>query len=475
MRNGRIKYFSILGVVLFLYLTTSVYSLLICTYILLILPILSLVISLPGMRHVDVEKTHEHFIAKRNHLAYLHFKRVPYKYYPSALIKIDYEYIQTICNQKNSYKVYMEDEQTDIILLRNHVGHCDLTITRFRCYDLLGLFYHTTRCQKKCSMYIEPNLIDIEQEVKKLEVFVDDSELYSPYRYGNDYSELYEIRQYRQGDSLKYINWKSTLQRQDIYVNIGSQSIVKNVLVTILITDDFNENDIAYDYFHSLCHKMLNQEIDFDNLVMLNDSLSSRTIKMESEGKYIVTYCNNGQQYISIKETNDEDAEKLFSIQDLKKMYGKGFHHFYGNELSYVIETKNKDIFVSKEFFDRMKVDCTECRVLYDPEKKIIYFTPQETFSDLSGEVIDPIKETPVNVVTEEATDMEMIQALLTEFTNFKESADKLFTKYRDMEKGFSELKAENEAIKKALKEQNQTVTINNGKAYFESFEEMTL
>ena len=221
--------------------------------------------------------------------------------------------------------------------------------------------------------------------------------------------------------------------------------------------------------------KTIYQEIDFDNLVMLNDSLSSRTIKMESEGKYIVTYCNNGQQYISIKETNDEDAEKLFSIQDLKKMYGKGFHHFYGNELSYVIETKNKDIFVSKEFFDRMKVDCTECRVLYDPEKKIIYFTPQETFSDLSGEVIDPIKETPVNVVTEEATDMEMIQALLTEFTNFKESADKLFTKYRDMEKGFSELKAENEAIKKALKEQNQTVTINNGKAYFESFEEMTL
>ena len=30
-------------------------------------------------------------------------------------------------------------------------------------------------------------------------------------------------------------------------------------------------------------------------------------------------------------------------------------------------------------------------------------------------------------------------------------------------------------AFKKALKEQNQTVTINNGKAYFESFEEMTL
>lgn len=314
MRNGRIKYFSILGVVLFLYLTTSVYSLLICTYILLILPILSLVISLPGMRHVDVEKTHEHFIAKRNHLAYLHFKRVPYKHYPSALIKIDYEYIQTICNQKNSYKVYMEDEQTDIILLRNHVGHCDLTITRFRCYDLLGLFYHTTRCQKKCSMYIEPNLIDIEQEVKKLEVFVDDSELYSPYRYGNDYSELYEIRQYRQGDSLKHINWKSTLQRQDIYVNIGSQPIVKNVLVTILITDDFNENDIAYDYFHSLCHKMLNQEIDFDIIF--------QNITMDHYVIYHINCYDNYKDVLYKMLSYKIPSHQRYSLSTLNYQYG---------------------------------------------------------------------------------------------------------------------------------------------------------
>ena len=47
--------------------------------------------------------------------------------------------------------------------------------------------------------------------------------------------------------------------------------------------------------------------------------------------------------------------------------------------------------------------------------------------------MIDPIKETPVEVVTEEATDMEMIQALLSEFTNFKESANKISAEYKDL------------------------------------------
>lgn len=135
MRNGRIKYFSILGVVLFLYLTTSVYSLLICTYILLILPILSLVISLPGMRHVDVEKTHEHFIAKRNHLAYLHFKRVPYKYYPyysydGETFKLDsYSKGQSSSRHTNVKIGVSQDIKNQLLNLLNQAGyHEEMTI-----------------------------------------------------------------------------------------------------------------------------------------------------------------------------------------------------------------------------------------------------------------------------------------------------------------------------------------------------------
>ena len=90
--------------------------------------------------------------------------------------------------------------------------------------------------------------------------------------------------------------------------------------------------------------------------------------------------------------------------------------------------------------------------------------------------MIDPIKETPVEVVTEEATDMEMIQALLSEFTNFKESANKISAEYKDLRSECQEIKAENEAIKKALKETRiKPLRSITGKLYFESFEEMTL
>lgn len=188
-----------------------------------------------------------------------------------------------------------------------------------------------------------------------------------------------------------------------------------------------------------------------------------------------VTYYNHGQQYISFKKADSKEIQNLFSIRELGKIYGTHLKNFYGDKLSYIVKASGRKVYITKEFINRLGIDCSDCRVLYDPDKEIIYLTLPETFSDLSGEVIDPIKETPVEVVTEEATDMEMIQALLSEFTNFKESANKIFAEYKDLKIECQEIRAENEAIKKALKEQNKTVTINNGKAYFESFEEMTL
>lgn len=209
-------------------------------------------------------------------------------------------------------------------------------------------------------------------------------------------------------------------------------------------------------------------EINFERLVQMETSLASNFVKVKENVQYVITYCNNGQQYISLRKAKVEEIDKLFAIRDLKKLYGRCLKDFQGNELSYIVKAANHKVYISKEFIDRLKLDLTDCRVLYDPEKEIIYLTNNEVYSDLSGDVIDPIKETPIDVMTEETTDTAMIAALLNEFTEFKSSADKIFKEYK-------ELKAENEAIRKALKEQKMTVVINKGKATFEDFEELVL
>ena len=221
--------------------------------------------------------------------------------------------------------------------------------------------------------------------------------------------------------------------------------------------------------------RLIYNEIDFEKLVNFGTNINKNIIDVKENGCYVVTYYNHGQQYISLKKAGSKEIQNLFSIRELGKIYGTHLKNFYGDKLSYIAKASGRKVYITKEFINRLGIDCSDCRVLYDPDKEIIYLTLPETFSDLSGEVIDPIKETPVEVVTEEATDMEMIQALLSEFTNFKESANKIFAEYKDLKIECQEIRAENEAIKKALKEQNKTVTINNGKAYFESFEEMTL
>lgn len=211
--------------------------------------------------------------------------------------------------------------------------------------------------------------------------------------------------------------------------------------------------------------KALYNEIDFDELVLLDTSLSGGYIKVDSNDPYVVTYDNAGRQYISFKKANEKEIEKLFSSQEIKKLYGPKLKEFCGKQLSYISEAKNHKIYIPKEFIHRLGLDPQDCRILYDSEKDVIYLTKKEVYSDISGDLIDPIKESPIELITEESTDMDILKALFNEFAEFKSTTNKIYKEYR-------ELKAENEAIRKALKEQNKTISVNNGEIVFE---EMTL
>ncbi len=286
MLNGSAIYLMLLLITGVGYFLSSMYSLLIILILLIVLPIISLLISLPGMFKTDIEKTHERFIAKRNRLAPLHFRRVDYKFFPSALIKVKYSYHQENCDHSDKYRAYIVGDKGSIELRRQHVGRIDLTIYKFYCYDLLGVFAKKRKCNKQCSLFIEPNIIDIQKEVKDFEVFVDESETYSPYKHGNDYSEIYDIRKYRHGDVLKHIHWRTSLARQDLYVKVGSQPIQNKVLVRVEITEDLNKNDHAFDRFHSLCYKLIEQDVEYDIIY--------QSVDMEN---YLIVNITNSEDY----------------------------------------------------------------------------------------------------------------------------------------------------------------------------------
>ena len=81
------------------------------------------------------------------------------------------------------------------------IGHCGKISFRVRTGRL-------TCKEAFCNFTVLPELFATRIEYNLHESDIYDSETYSPYRKGQDFSEIYQIREYVPGDDIKHIHWK---------------------------------------------------------------------------------------------------------------------------------------------------------------------------------------------------------------------------------------------------------------------------
>ena len=81
---------------------------------------------------------------------------------------------------------------------------------------------------------------------------------------GDDYSEIFEIRTYREGDELKHIHWNMSSKFQEFFVKVGSQPVHENLTLAIEYKENNTFYDLQFDYFYSLCISLLKENIAFE-------------------------------------------------------------------------------------------------------------------------------------------------------------------------------------------------------------------
>ena len=94
-------------------------------------------------------------------------------------------------------------------LTGNWCGKTELTLKKARVTDVLGIFslpVRKSRQQAELNVLpaIQPLAVHLEQDTGMAE----DSGKYSPYRPGDDPGEVFQIREFREGDNLRRIHWK---------------------------------------------------------------------------------------------------------------------------------------------------------------------------------------------------------------------------------------------------------------------------
>lgn len=136
--------------------------------------------------------------------------------------------------------------------LTQHCGQLDIVCKNGKVYDMLGIFFIPIRIKKHSFVRVLP-------KQQKPKIIPDSSNFtvtgYKPKPVGN--SEIYELREYRHGDSLRNVHWKLSSKSDELIVKEPNIPIIKNCLIMPFFGDNADENDVVFAKLMYVCRYMI--------------------------------------------------------------------------------------------------------------------------------------------------------------------------------------------------------------------------
>lgn len=137
-------------------------------------------------------------------------------------------------------------------------GYYEFFLKKFRIYDPFGLFYITCKCSEKCNILIMPSIEAVPLQLGEgVKQFHGESTFYDDQRAGNDPTETFEIREYREGDKLQRVHWKISARSDELMVK--ESSLPKACPVVLFMPDKARTTSDCMDYLASLSFTLMDQ------------------------------------------------------------------------------------------------------------------------------------------------------------------------------------------------------------------------
>ena len=106
-----------------------------------------------------------------------------------------------------------------LTLQEKNCGNLRITMDQCKIYDVLFLFRNTLKTKESQYVGILPECHLLPVEVtRRTREFLADAEEYSDRESGDDPSDIYQIREYREKDSIHDIHWKLSAKAEDLLV-----------------------------------------------------------------------------------------------------------------------------------------------------------------------------------------------------------------------------------------------------------------
>lgn len=249
---------------------------------LLILPVLSLLLSLPAALSSRAELIGGADVI-RNRESSVQLKVECGFFIPPEAWKITIEDQNLFTEKKASRKKLRESSVSKLNRKfspdTSHLGTIRYTLKKAKVCDYLGLFAIPVKKSGAVSVTVLP---DKEVPVPEPELVDPSERVYKPKPQG--FSEEHELRPYRAGDPLNLIHWKLSVKYDDVIVREPQELIRKNIVLcadlpagydeqqSVLeqlsyLNERLSENQISYELHFGSKSLLINSKNDYDDFI----------------------------------------------------------------------------------------------------------------------------------------------------------------------------------------------------------------
>lgn len=170
-----------------------------------------------------------------------------------------------------------------LTLSGDYAGRLHLTAERVRVYDCFGLIPMPSRARAAAAVTVQPDTFVQKILITSANGCPDDSEVYAPDKPGNDLTEPFQLREYREGDNPRQIHWKLSTKLDKLIVRDPGLPITRSVVVfwerTGKDPEDAALADLQAELVVSACKALVEQSVHFT--VVWNDTASEQCVMQE--------------------------------------------------------------------------------------------------------------------------------------------------------------------------------------------------
>lgn len=278
-------------------------------------------------------------------------------YYNKFSNNKEIEYINFPINSK-------ERESITFKIKSKYCGKLIIEAESLKIYDYLTISSVKKKLNKSKEIIILPNIYNLSFFNKVLDVNSLDGENFSKDKSGDDPSEVFNIREYVEGDKIQRIHWKLSSKINNIMIKEYSQPISSSSIIIVEFCEDKNNINIiqgiietaislsymllSYNYIHYIC--WYDKSKDYFYKVIINSEEDILGVACE-----LLSLTTYEEDILSLKHYNIESDGEKYS----RKFYITS--NIPKDDIAYLEENENMDILYLK---DKREVNLNNLKVI---------------------------------------------------------------------------------------------------------------